>query len=101
MWDYNPTSYADYWRTTIVNLTNSGARASRLNDLVQSLVTSPGTGSGYGPFAARSDYPVVEGYKYVVLVSYDRGSDTFGAGAKVRFDYSGASMTVTGPRTGF
>jgi len=100
--DFNPSAYADYWRATIAILGAPGAGAGKVSDVSQTNVGTPGTGDfTYGPYAGRTDLPVSSSYHYVVLVNYDRGSDTFGAGMKVRFSYNGASVTVTGPRTGF
>ena len=99
--DWNPSAYADYWRATIAILGAPGAGAGKVSDVSQTNVGTPGVGASYGPYAGRTDLLVSSLYHYVVLVNYDRGSDTFGAGMKVRFSYNGTSITVTGPRTGF
>ena len=100
--DWYPSAYADYWRATIAILGTPGAGAGKVSDVSQTNVGTPGTGDvTYGPYAGRTDLPVSSSYHYVVLVNYDRGSDVFPAGMKVRFSYTGASITITGPRTGF
>ena len=100
--DFAPASYPDFWRATIAILGTPGAGAGKVSDVSQTNVGTPGTGDvTYGPYAGRTDLPVSSSYHYVVLVNYDRGSGTFAAGMEVRFSYTGASITITGPRTGF
>ena len=101
--DFAPASYPDFWRATIAILGTPGAGAVKVSDVSQTNVGTPGTPGtdGYGPYAGRTDLLVSSSYHYVVLVNYDRGSGTFAAGMEVRFSYTGASITITGPRTGF
>ncbi len=101
--DFAPDTYPDFWRATIAIQGAPGAGATKVTDVSQTFLGTPGTsgGDGYGPYAGRTDLLVSFPYHYVVLVNYDRGADTFAAGMKVRFSYTGASITVTGPRTGF
>jgi hypothetical protein len=96
--DYEPDSTADYWRATIVILGAPGSGASSLCDIAVTNVGTPGKNQvdGYGPYAGKVDLLVSSNYRYLVLISYDRGSDafTFGLKAKAKFSYTGSSITV-------
>jgi len=101
MSDYNPSTYPDYWRATIV-VYQAGGYAARVSDVAVTNVGTPGTGTGWGPFSGRTDMLVAYGFTYLVLISYERGVNVWTAGCTARFFYSGPSMVVSAaPRTGF
>lgn len=99
--DYNPAVYPDYWRATItVVYVGTG---TQLRETVSSAVGMPVAPPGYNGVA---EMPVYAGLVIKVLISLDRAktsyiSGTFPALCYIRFRYTGASMTITGPLAGF